>query len=152
MVTHLANVAGRRSVGTVAASMSAARADAGGPSHPVCVVDDDESVRDSLAVLLETLGFEVLTHISGSEMLADQRRKDAGCLIVDQHMREIDGLSMLAVLRAEGVAVPTILITGRLDAAISARAAVLGVTAILEKPFPATRLVELVRASLERLR
>lgn len=116
----------------------------------VYVVDDDPSVRDSLGVLLETLGFDVQTYACGGDMLADKGRRDAGCVIVDQHMPEMDGLAMLAALRGEGSTVPAILITGRLDAAIAARAEVLGVTAILEKPFATTRLVELVRASLDR--
>ena len=114
----------------------------------VCVVDDDESVRDSLRVLLESLEFEVMTHGSGREFLADDRCRHAGCLIVDHHMPGMDGLSTVAALQRDGAAVPTILITGRLDPEIVTRAKQLGVNAILEKPFPATRLLELVRANV----
>jgi len=119
---------------------------------PIYVVDDDLSVRESLSVLLETLGFEALPYSSGSELLADERRGDAGCLIVDQHMPGMDGLETLAALRREGLATPAILITGRLDPAIAARAASLGVIGVLEKPFQTTRLIELVDASLDRSR
>ena len=118
-------------------------------AHPIAVVDDDASVRDSLSVLLETLGFEVFTHGSGGQLLADARHRRAGCLIIDQHMPGMDGIELLLALRREGIGVPVILITGRLDPAISARAAAVGVTAILEKPFPTRRLIELVQSSLE---
>jgi len=119
-------------------------------ARPVLIVDDDASVRDSLSVLLETLGFEVRAYGSARGLLADDRRHDAGCLVIDQHMPGMDGLVLLAALRREGAGVPAILITGRLDPDISARAAELGVDAVLEKPFPARRLIELVGASLNR--
>jgi FixJ family two-component response regulator len=61
-----------------------------------------------------------------------------------------DGLATLAMLRGEKIAVPSILITGRLDASISERATKLGVIAILEKPFAPARLIELVRTELAR--
>jgi two-component system, LuxR family, response regulator FixJ len=115
---------------------------------PIFVVDDDASVRDSLSVLLETLGFQVFTHGSGAQMLADERRRNAGCLIVDHHMPGMDGLEMLAALHGEGIKAPAILITGRLDTTVSERAASIGVKEILEKPFSAARLVEVVRSSL----
>jgi two-component system, LuxR family, response regulator FixJ len=115
---------------------------------PVFVIDDDDWVCDSLKVLLETYGFAVETHGSGAEFLADPRRDAAKCLVVDQHMPEIDGIEVIAALRREGNFLPVIVITGRLDAAIGRRAGALGVMAVLEKPFPAARLVDLVRSAL----
>ncbi len=113
------------------------------------VVDDDASVCDSLGVLLETYGFAVLTYTSGGQFLADEQRRRLGCLIVDHHMPEMDGLDIVAALKREGISVPTILITGRLAEGIRARATALGVAAVLEKPFPVARLIELVRAGLK---
>jgi len=115
---------------------------------PVCVVDDDDWVCDSLCVLLETYGYIVRTYPSGAAFLKDDRRFDAKFLIVDQHMPGLAGLDMVAELLRQEVVLPTILITGRLDAGIAQRAAELGVLALLEKPFPVGRLVELVRVSL----
>ena len=116
--------------------------------HPIAVVDDDTWVRDSLRVLLETLGFEVVAHGSGAELLADRRLHSVGCLIIDHHMPRMDGVELLSLLRGEGIDAPAILITGRLDAAITSRAASIGGTAILEKPFSTRRLIELVHLSL----
>ena len=150
-VQHLANLARPDPACFAATGMSADRIRTEPRAHPIYVIDDDESVRDSLGVLLETLGFKVLTHGSGSDMLSDQRRREAGCLIVDQHMPGMDGLATLAALQRDGVTAPAILITGRLDPGIAARASALGVAAVLEKPFPTMQLVELVRNSLGRL-
>jgi two-component system, LuxR family, response regulator FixJ len=132
---------------TVAVNLDQKPADRRG--QPVFVVDDDASVRESLSVLLETFGFAVVTHASGSQMLTDERRRNTGCVIVDHQMPGMDGLQMLSALYGQGIKAPAILITGRLDAAITARATSIGVRAILEKPFPTMRLVELVRLSLE---
>jgi FixJ family two-component response regulator len=118
--------------------------------RPVCVVDDDPWVLDSLTVLLETLGFDVVTFGSGAEFLSDERRRTAGCLLIDQHMPGMDGLDTIDELRREGVTTPTVIITGRLDGNIAARANKLGVIEILEKPFSTKRVVQLVRDSLDQ--
>jgi FixJ family two-component response regulator len=121
---------------------------ADGPG-PICVVDDDDWVCDSLSAMLEAYGFAVRAYSSGAEFLADDRRAKAKCLIIDQHMPALEGLSVVAELRRQDIEVPTILITGRFDAAIVRRAEELGVTATLEKPFPAAQLIELVQQACD---
>jgi FixJ family two-component response regulator len=71
-----------------------------------------------------------------------------GCLVIDLHMPGLDGLEVVGRLRQEGVWLPTILVSGRLDARATERAASLGVTDIVEKPFAAKRMVDLIRANL----
>ena len=88
------------------------------------------------------------SYTSGAELLADDRRRTAGCLLVDQHMPGMNGLDVVERLQKEGVHIPTILISGRLDTSIRERAAILGVTSVIEKPFAADRLVELIRTAL----
>jgi FixJ family two-component response regulator len=115
---------------------------------PVCIVDDDVWVCDSLTVLLETYGFAVLAYASAAEFLNDDRHREAKCLVIDQHMPGLDGLEVVRRLQRDGVFVPAILITGRLDPGIAQRAGELGIRAVLEKPFPVARLVDLVGRAL----
>jgi FixJ family two-component response regulator len=114
----------------------------------VAIVDDDISVCDSLAVFLETCGFATRSYTSGAEFLVDEHRCRIDCLILDQHMPRMDGLDLLAALKAQDIQVPAILITGRLDSAIRERADRLGIIAILEKPFRVARLVDLIRGAV----
>ncbi|HEV8679960.1 MAG TPA: response regulator [Stellaceae bacterium] len=115
----------------------------------VCVVDDDDLVCQSMTVLLETQGFAVFPYASGAQFLGDARRNRAKCLIVDQHMPGMNGFDVLAALDREHADLPAILVTGRLDAGTAERARELGVRAILEKPFRAARLVEMIRGALD---
>jgi len=114
----------------------------------ICVVDDDEWVADSLKSLLETYGYDVHSYKSGADFLADYRRRATGCLIIDQHMPGMDGLDVVDRLQKQGARVPTILISGRLNTKIRERAASLGVASVLEKPFAADDLVDLIRTAL----
>jgi FixJ family two-component response regulator len=128
--------------------MSAKLGHCNDPQTSIFIVDDDASVRDSLHVLLSTLGFEVFAHDSGRQFLADKRRGRADCFIIDHHMPGMDGLETIAALRREGPGAPAILMTGRPDPAIVTRAASTGVQAILEKPFAASSLLQLIKANL----
>jgi two-component system, LuxR family, response regulator FixJ len=114
----------------------------------ICIVDDDVAVADSLKALLETFGFGVQSYGSGAEFLADDRIRGAGCLIIDQQMPGMSGLDVVGHLQREGIRLPVILISGRLDASARERAASLGVTNIVDKPFAASRLVDLIQATL----
>jgi two-component system, LuxR family, response regulator FixJ len=114
----------------------------------IYIVDDDEPVADSLKSLLETFGFDVRCYSSGADFLVDYKRRSAGCLVIDQHMPGLNGLDVVDHLQKQGVRVPTILISGRLDTNIRERASHLGVTSVIEKPFAAHRLVDLIRTAL----
>ena len=102
----------------------------------------------SLQALLESFGFDVQSYGSGSEFLADERHRAAGCLLIDQHMPGTSGLDVVDKLRKRGIQLPTILISGRLDASIRERATRLGVRELLDKPVPASRLIQAIRAIL----
>jgi FixJ family two-component response regulator len=114
----------------------------------ICIVDDDEAVADSLKALLETFGFGVQSYGSGVDFLADDRVSKAGCLVIDQQMPGMSGLDVVDHLQREGIRLPVILISGRLDTSTRERAASLGVTKIVDKPFAASRLVNLIQATL----
>ena len=118
------------------------------PGPAVSVVDDDIWVSESLTELLAVHGWDARAYASGADFLGDERHRQAGCLIIDQHMPQMNGLDVVQTLRDTGVGVPTILITGRITTEIVERAGKLGVKAVLDKPFSVARLIELVRQAL----
>ena len=99
----------------------------------VAIVDDDVAVVESLQFLLEAAGLTVAAYTSAEAFLAD-RASHHRCLIVDYHMPRMTGLDLTARLRADGSALPILLVTGLSSPAIVSRAADLGVTKVLEKP------------------
>src|SRR5262249_19734252 len=90
-------------------------------SHLVYVVDDDEAVRDSTRVVLESYGMNVKTYGSAKDSLAEVEDPN-GCLLPDQHMPDMTGLEVLEVLRASRRSLPVITITARSDASLKERA------------------------------
>jgi two-component system response regulator FixJ len=114
----------------------------------ICIIDDDEWVADSLKLLLETFGFEVQSYLSGTELLTDDQWRSTGCLVIDHHMSGINGLDIVERVRDKGVRLPTILISGRLDTNTRQRAANLGIAGVIEKPFAANHLIDLIRTAL----
>jgi two-component system, LuxR family, response regulator FixJ len=110
----------------------------------VIVVDDDVAVRNSLKFSLEVEGFAVRAYSGGIELLNDPELPRGGCLVIDQNMPGMNGLDLVAQLRAREIALPAILITSYPTAALSARAAKAGVP-IIEKPFLGTALVDRIR-------
>jgi two-component system, LuxR family, response regulator FixJ len=110
----------------------------------VIVVDDDLAVRNSLRFSLEVEGFAVRAYSGGVELLGDAELPASDCLVVDQNMPGMNGLDLIAQLRARDIAVPAILVTSYPTAALSDRAAKAGV-AIVEKPFLGTALLDRIR-------
>lgn len=105
------------------------------PQPTVFVIDDDEVVRDSLKVLLETRNFAVRDFESARAFL-DWRRKlpAAGCAVLDIHMPGMSGLELMREIRNAGDQLPVILVTGRRDPAAQVQAQALGAVALLDKP------------------
>lgn len=99
----------------------------------VCVIDDDEAVRDSMRVLLESYGVAVEVYSSAREFLPHSC-DSSDCMLLDLHMPEMDGLQLLHAIREQGSARPVILITGRGDDQLSTRALQAGAYTFLSKP------------------
>ena len=114
----------------------------------VAVVDDDPGVRESLRFLLETAGHAVETYESGIRFLADVNLGRVACLVLDERMPQITGLDLLARLRGQGVATPTLLIVSTPGLAVTRRAAELGVRQVLEKPLAQDDLLAQIEAAV----
>ena len=116
----------------------------------VHVIDDDEAVRQSLAFLLSTAGFAVRVHESATGFLAALPTVEAGCIVTDVRMPEMDGIELQRRLRASKVAVPVIVITGHGDVALAVEAMKAGAVDFIEKPFDDEVLVGAIRSALAR--
>jgi len=118
-------------------------------SHPIVyVVDDDRSVRSSVARLLESFGFDVRTFGSALDYLNEVGADAHGCLILDLRMPGIDGLELQNRLLQGGTARPIVFLTGQGTVPESVAAMKAGATDFLEKPADPDELVRVVRAAL----
>jgi len=114
----------------------------------VCVVDDDEAVRDSTQMLLGIYGYQVRAYAGARDFLAEFDATHTGCLILDIHMPEMTGVELLALLRARGITTPTIVVSGQTDAVVGEILTRSGALAILSKPVNEDELMGFVEKAL----
>ena len=114
----------------------------------VSVVDDDESVRESLPDLLGMFGFETRTFASAQEFLEFDRIRETECLILDVAMPGMSGPELQRELLRRGYSIPTIFITARTDECVRSELLSQGAVDCLFKPFSDTALIEAVEAAL----
>src|SRR5271170_2900713 len=107
------------------------------PAVPViAIVDDDRSVRESVAGLVESVGYEVALFSSGEEFLRSaSQRDDLRCLILDVRMPGMSGFELYTQLTVSSRSIPTIFITAHADPALAVWATKPGVEKVLYKPF-----------------
>src|ERR1700726_2688619 len=82
---------------------------------PVCIVDDDSSIRESLQDLLRAEGIRVETYCSAREFLARGNAEPAGCLVLDVDLPGVSGLQLQRELSRTDVHIPIIFLTGHGD-------------------------------------
>ncbi len=116
----------------------------------VSVVDDDESVRESLPDLLYALGYTARTFSSALEFLSSDALEHSQCLILDIAMPGMSGVELQAELKRRDERIPIVFITATRDETIRARVVELGAVACLTKPFSDTALLEAMRAALHK--
>jgi len=116
----------------------------------VSVVDDDESVRESLPDLLVELGFAARSFVSAEDFLASESIQDTRCLILDIAMPGMSGPESKQELDLRGQSIPTIFVTGRGEESIRARLLQQGAVECLFKPFSDQALRAALAAALPR--
>jgi two-component system CheB/CheR fusion protein len=122
-------------------------------SAVICVVDDDSAVRESIRQVLETEGFAVRAYADGESFLAAHHPGDAACLLIDAYLPGgMNGLDLLARLRAVGDKLPAIMITGEADVTIAVQAMKAGAADFFEKPITGPALIASIGRVLEKSR
>jgi len=112
------------------------------------VVDDDESVRESLPDLLREFGFAARAFASAEEFLSSDIIGRTKCLILDVAMGGMTGLDLQRELRRRGQEIPVIFITAQKDEAIREQAFKQGAVKFLYKPFSDTALLEALNVAM----
>jgi FixJ family two-component response regulator len=114
----------------------------------VAVIDDDESVRESLPDLLRQFGYAAVAFGSADQFLASGRCPDFDCLILDIAMPGMTGPELHRELARRGETVPVIFITGHADTNVRATLRNEGAVDVLIKPFSAEDLLSALKAAL----
>lgn len=115
------------------------------PAAVVHVVDDDESMRDLLRLLLKTVGLQAVTYPLPSMFMEKFDPDQPGCVILDLRMPESNGIETLAWLRTRARTLPVIVLSGYGDLATVVRAMKLGAVEFFEKPLNKELLIETIQ-------
>ncbi len=115
---------------------------------PVCVVDDDASVREAVGGLLRSAGLTVKTFGSAREFLASPRLDAPSCLVLDVELPGLSGLDLQQELVRGNVQVPIIFLTGHGDIPMSVRAIKAGALDFLTKPVDVDELLGAIQKGI----
>ena len=121
----------------------------GQTSKLIAIIDDDESICDSILDLFESAGLVARCFGSAEEFLESDLHTRAACLIVDIRMPKMSGLQLQARLKEEKCDIPIIFITAHGDARMRIQAMREGAVEFLAKPFDHQLLLKRVRAALD---
>ena len=116
----------------------------------VFVVDDDQVMLGALSSLFRSVGLSVVTFESAAGLLQYQLPDIPSCLVLDIRLPRLSGLDLQAELRASGVMIPIIFITGHGDIPMSVRAMKAGAIDFLTKPFRDWEILDAVTDALKR--
>jgi two-component system response regulator FixJ len=114
----------------------------------VFVVDDDEPVRDAIALLLETVDLPCETFASAQDFLDAYDGGRSGCLVLDIRMPGMSGLELQEHLRKAGAPIPIVFITGHGDIPMAVEAMKRGAVDFIRKPFRDQELLDRIQEAL----
>lgn len=119
-------------------------------NQPVYLVDQDEIVRDSLKVLLESHGFVVRDFADAGAFLRTEHPPSGGCLVLGCNRNIVDGLELIDAVRKLGWDLPAVFIVGGGGSATKVMIQAAGAFAYLERPVHEAALVKSIREALAR--
>jgi FixJ family two-component response regulator len=122
------------------------------PSPMVFVVEDDSSVREALAGLIRSAGWNVEVYVSAHEFLARPKPDAPSCLVLDVGLPGLSGLELQARMAQTHNDIPIVFITGHGDIPMSVRAMKAGAVEFLTKPFVDQDLLDGIQTAIERHR
>lgn len=122
------------------------------PDSTVCIIDDDEAIRESLRLLLYAEGLGSVCYESADAFLGHEEPTSFECLLLDIRMPGTDGLELFRILKRRQLAQPVIFITGHGDIPLAVSAIKQGAFDFLTKPFRDGELLEKVNAAINHFR
>ncbi len=114
----------------------------------ICIIDDDEAIRESLHLLLFADGLSSCTYGSADAFLENEKKEQFDCMLLDIRMPGTDGLELFSILRQEQLQYPVIFITGHGDIPLAVSAIKQGAYDFLTKPFKEGELLDKVHAAI----
>ncbi|MFC1740267.1 response regulator transcription factor [Pseudomonadota bacterium] len=114
----------------------------------VCIVDDDEAIREALRLLLYSEGLNSVVFESADAYLAEDISPECMCMLLDIRMPGTDGLELFRILKKQHLAFPVIFITGHGDIPLAVSAIKQGAFDFLAKPFQEGELIRKVKAAI----
>jgi len=115
----------------------------------VCIIDDDEAIRESLRLLLYAGGLSSFVYESADRFLEEEEHPTFDCMLLDMRMPGTDGLELFKILNRKHLPYPVIFITGHGDIPLAVSAIKLGAYDFLTKPFQDGELLEKVRSAID---
>jgi len=119
-----------------------------GDQSVVYIVDDDSAMRDSLSLLFNSIGLNVVTFRSATEFLGAKLADAPSCLVLDIRLPGASGLDLQSQLAKSGICIPIVFMTGHSDVPMSVRAMKAGAADFLTKPFRSQDMIDAVSAAL----
>ncbi len=116
----------------------------------VFVVDDDESVCQSLRMVCKSEDLEVQAFSSAFQFLSEYNLDQRGCLLLDIRMPDMDGISFQKYLLQKNIHIPVIIISGHANIPLTVEAIKLGAVSVIEKPFGDSEIIKVIREAFFR--
>src|SRR6201992_472433 len=116
----------------------------------VFIVDDDDAVRNSIRLLMKSLGLATQALSTAQDFLASYDAQQPGCLILDVRMPGMSGMELQQQLNLRGAVIPVIFITGHGDVPMAVEAMQQGAFDFLQKPFRDQDLIERIQKALAK--